>query len=305
VNTKDLNGEVKRLLQSQLENWPLARTNYQGLKSVKVKVISFEGFDVKVQFNAARMISSGAKVDAKSIAERKCFLCTANRPSEQESIENYHYSILVNPFPIFPEHFTIVHHRHLPQQIKPFFSDLLCFAKKLSDYVLFYNGPKCGASAPDHLHFQAGTKEFMPLISDYEILKQKNAICFFKNKTCEVFRLDNYLRTVICIESTDIFSANDFFLGLYADLQGTGLDEPMINIVCSYKSDKWYTYIFPRDHFRPWQYTAEEPDQLLVSPATVEMGGIFITPIESHFEKIHREDVQSVFEQASLKFEIK
>jgi len=244
-------------------------------------------------------------VDTKSIAERKCFLCSTNRPTEQEGIQLEQYSILVNPFPIFPEHFTIVHNQHLPQQIKPFFNDLLSFAEKLSDYVLFYNGPKCGASAPDHLHFQAGTKSFLPLLTDYEKLKQKNTICFFKNTTCEVYLLDNYLRTVICIESNDKFSANDYFLQLYDDLQGTSLEEPMMNIVCNFQDNKWFTFIFPREQFRPWQYHAEEPNQLMVSPATVEMSGVFITPIESHFQKIKGDDIISIFEQISMGYEIK
>jgi ATP adenylyltransferase/5',5'''-P-1,P-4-tetraphosphate phosphorylase II len=299
-----MNESVKQLFESQLVNWPLARTNFEGLKTVKEKTFSFEGFDVKVQFNPARIASSAAKVDAQSIAARKCFLCAANRPPEQEDVSYQQYSILVNPFPIFPEHFTIVHQRHIPQQIKPFFSDLLQLAKEMSDYVLFYNGPECGASAPDHLHFQAGTKNFLPLMKDYQSMKAKNAICFYKNQSCEAFRLDHYLRTVICIESSDVFAANDFFIGLFADLQGTNLNEPMMNIVCDFRDGKWHTFIFPRDKFRPWQYTADEPDKLLVSPATVEMSGVLITPIESHFDKIGEDDVRSILTQSTLTFEI-
>ncbi len=302
--SNNMNDKVKQLFDSQLIHWPLAQNNYAGLKTVRQKSISFEGFDLIVQFNPARIVSSGAKVDGKSIAERKCFLCEANRPAEQEAVLFKQYSILVNPFPIFPEHFTIVHQRHIPQQIKPFFGDFLQLAKEMSDYVLFYNGPACGASAPDHLHFQAGTKDFLPLIKDYHALKTKNALCFYKNNSCEVFRLDNYLRTVICIESSDEFAINDYFIGLYDTLQGTQLNEPMMNIVCDYDQGKWYTFIFPRETFRPWQYSAEVPEKLLVSPATVEMSGVFITPIESHFDKINKEDICSILTQSSMKFDI-
>ena len=302
--SNNMNDKVKQLFDSQLILWPLAQNNYAGLKTVRQKSISFEGFDLIVQFNPARIVSSGAKVDGKSIAERKCFLCEANRPAEQEAVLFKQYSILVNPFPIFPEHFTIVHQRHIPQQIKPFFGDFLQLAKEMSDYVLFYNGPACGASAPDHLHFQAGTKDFLPLIKDYHALKTKNALCFYKNNSCEVFRLDNYLRTVICIESSDEFAINDYFIGLYDTLQGTQLNEPMMNIVCDYDQGKWYTFIFPRETFRPWQYSAEVPEKLLVSPATVEMSGVFITPIESHFDKINKEDICSILTQSSMKFDI-
>ena len=302
--SNNMNDKVKQLFDSQLIHWPLAQNNYAGLKTVRQKSISFEGFDLIVQFNPARIVSSGAKVDGKSIAERKCFLCEANRPAEQEAVLFKQYSILVNPFPIFPEHFTIVHQRHIPQQIKPFFGDFLQLAKEMSDYVLFYNGPACGASAPDHLHFQAGTKDFLPLIKDYHALKTKNALCFYKNNSCEVFRFDNYLRTVICIESSDEFAINDYFIGLYDTLQGTQLNEPMMNIVCDYDQGKWYTFIFPRETFRPWQYSAEVPEKLLVSPATVEMSGVFITPIESHFDKINKEDICSILTQSSMKFDI-
>ena len=304
----NLNNQLKSLLTEQKENWELACTNFAGLKTVRTKSFNFGDFEVKVQFNPARIVSSGAKVDAKTIAERKCFLCTENRPAEQTAVDAGDYLVLVNPFPIFPEHFTIPRKEHVDQQIKPYFADMLELAEALDDYLIFYNGPRCGASAPDHMHFQAGTKDFLPLVNDYKRLKDTHAQLLVESENFQLFNFNNYLRTVYCIESTDVESAKDAFEKLYTHFQQISLPalpkgeraEPMLNIVCTFEDGKWFTFVLPRKTFRPWQYTAEGDHQLLVSPATVEICGIFITPIEAHFEKITKEDVESILEQASL-----
>jgi ATP adenylyltransferase/5',5'''-P-1,P-4-tetraphosphate phosphorylase II len=302
----NLNDDVSNLFYEQISNWELARINYEGLKTVLTKSFSFGDFKVIVQFNPARIISSGAKMDAKTIAERKCFLCAENLPIEQKGIDTGNYTILVNPFPIFPQHFTIPYKEHIDQQIKPYFADMLELAKALDDYIVFYNGPRCGASAPDHMHFQAGTKNFLPLISDYKRLKQTHGKLLEEGVDYQFYELINYNRTVYCIESDTIFSAQNIFENLYSKWQdhsqayskGNG-PEPMMNIVCSFEDGIWHIFLFPRKAFRPWQYTADEKTQILISPATVEMSGILITPIESHFERITKEDVQSIFEQCS------
>jgi len=294
-----LNSKITELLHEQVSNWELARANYAGLKTVRTKSFDFGDFEVKVQFNPARIVSSGAKVDAKTIAERKCFLCAKNRPVAQTSIDAGDYLILVNPFPIFPEHFTIPRKEHVDQQIKTYFADMLELAEALDDYLIFYNGPRCGASAPDHMHFQAGTKDFLPLVNDYKRLKDTHAQLLVESDNFQLFNFNNYLRTVYCIESTDVESAKDAFGKLYIHFVTEENVEPMLNIVSTFEDGKWFTFILPRKSFRPWQYTAEGEQQLLVSPATVEMCGIFITPIEAHFEKITKEDVVSILEQVS------
>jgi len=306
----EVRGSFSSFLDTQLTNWALARNNYDGLKTVKTKSFSFGDFDVKVQFNPARIISSGAKVDAKTIAERKCFLCLENLPAEQKGIDAGNYTVLVNPFPIFPEHFTIPHKQHIEQQILPYFTDMLDLAQLLADYVVFYNGPKCGASAPDHLHFQAGTKDFLPLVNDFKRLKDTHAQLLVESETFQLFNFSHYLRTVYCIQSINKKSAVDAFEKLYKHFASTPTSlptplleergaEPMMNIVCTYEEDKWLTFVLPRANFRPWQYSAEGVAQLLISPATVEMCGIFITPIENHFDKITKEDIVSILEQST------
>ncbi len=291
---------VRGLFNQQLSSWKLAHDNYADLKTVKTKTISFGDFDVKVQFNPARIVSSGAKVDAKSIAERKCFLCAANRPPEQKSVNFGDYEILVNPFPIFPEHFTIPRKEHVDQQIKPYFTDMLELAKALENYLVFYNGPRCGASAPDHMHFQAGTKDFLPLVNDYNRLKDTHTDLLVTTEKMQLFQMKNYARTVYCIESDNIISAKDSFEKLYSYFQTEDEVEPMMNIVCTFENGKWYTFVLPRKAFRPLQYTAEGEQQLLVSPATVEMCGVFISPVENHFERISKEDIESIFKQVTL-----
>lgn len=295
-----INQNVKQLFHEQASNWELARVNFAGLKTVKSKSFSFGGFEVLVQFNPARIVSSGAKIDAKSIAARPCFLCASNRPQQQKTVDFGDYEILVNPFPIFPEHFTIPRKEHVAQQILPYFADMLQLAVAMDDYLVFYNGPECGASAPDHMHFQAGTKDFLPLVNDYKRLKRTHTDLLSDNGKTQVYRLKNYLRTVYAIESVDLESAKHAFESLTLTLSNGEGTEPMLNIVCTYENDHWTVFVIPRKAFRPLQYTAPENEQLLISPATVEMCGVLITPVEAHFERITKNDIESIFEQVSV-----
>lgn len=309
---QNINTKIKELFHEQASNWELARVNFAGLKTVKSKSFSFGDFEVLVQFNPARIVSSGAKTDAKSIAARPCFLCASNRPQQQKTVDFGDYEILVNPFPIFPEHFTIPRKEHVAQQILPFFADMLQLAVAMDDYLVFYNGPQCGASAPDHMHFQAGTKNFLPLVNDYKRLKATHTDLLSDNGETQLYRLKEYLRTVYIIESVGLESAKLTFENLYAQFssplslgRGVGGEvlnatEPMLNIVCTYENDHWTVFVIPRKAFRPLQYTAPENEQLLISPATVEMCGVLITPVEAHFERVTENDIESIFKQVSL-----
>ncbi len=157
------------LLKQQKGGWELLRNGYDSLRSVRSKVFEFDGFQVKVQFNPGRLISTMARVDAVSVRERKCFLCPENLPADQRAIRcEEGYLLLCNPFPIFPEHFTIPTLRHTPQLVRESFGMFLGFTRELgSRYTVLYNGPRCGASAPDHLHFQAGDRSFLPIGLEY------------------------------------------------------------------------------------------------------------------------------------------
>lgn len=295
-----LQEKIQDLFHHQILHWPQARKFYDSLQEVRTRTFSFDGFEVQVQFNPARAASTSAKIDPKSIAERKCFLCAENRPVEQNGIAWGNYTILVNPFPIFPRHFTIPRVEHVDQQIFPFYSDMLALAKELSDFVIFYNGPECGASAPDHMHFQAGDKNYLPLITDYFRLKATHTEVMESGNNYRIVEMKNYLRTVICIESDNEQASLAAFENIYRQLQQHDSKEPLMNIVCCIVNNSWHTFILPRKAFRPWQFNATDEQQLMISPATVEMCGILITPVEKHFEKIEQQDIESIFEQITL-----
>jgi ATP adenylyltransferase/5',5'''-P-1,P-4-tetraphosphate phosphorylase II len=293
-----LNKEVKKLLHEQLNEWDLAKGNYDALQRVQSKDFDFGEFSIRVQFNPARIVSSSAKIDAKTIQERKCFLCPANLPAVQRGVPfGNDYQILVNPFPIFPEHLTIPSFNHEDQLIFNRFEDMLDLAESLDEFTIFYNGPKCGASAPDHVHFQAGNKGFLLLEKDIKKVSKK---IISENNELKIYSLENYLRNVIVIESANKKAVVDAFKQIYSQMSiKEGEKEPMLNIVAWYEDGKWISCIFPRKVHRPKCFFAEGDDNILISPASVDMGGIFITPQEKDFTKITAEDIKAILAEVS------
>lgn len=286
-----MSDKIQHLLKNQLESWETARNNYNALNNIKVKTLSVNGCEFKVQFNPARIVSSGAKVDAKSIQERKCFLCSENRPTEQFGLPfGDHYTILVNPFPIFPKHFTIPEVAHVPQTIISRFGDMLDLAEYMSDYIIFYNGPKCGASAPDHAHFQAGNKGFLPLERNWEK--------HITEKIIDKLSVINYVFPAFLIETDNKAEAVSIFDNIYHSLAiNKGEMEPMMNILAWFENEKWVIAIIPRVKHRPDCYFAEGEDNLLISPASVDLGGVFITPVEKDFEKINEKNIETILQE--------
>ncbi|NDV46996.1 DUF4922 domain-containing protein [Paludibacter sp. 221] len=291
--------DIKRLFHSQVDDWALACQNYDALKRVQTKKFCFGDFSVYVQFNPARMVSSAAKVDEKTIKERKCFLCPANLPAEQKGIPiGRGYQVLVNPFPIFPMHFTVPCLNHLDQLIENRFVDMLDFAKSMDEFIVFYNGPKCGASAPDHMHFQLGSKGFLPVEKDVKNVSRRY---IYQQGGLSLYTLDKYLRNVFVVESSDREQIMQLFSRIYSLLTIKKDDkEPMLNIVTWYESGKWICCIYPREVHRPKAFFAEGDDNILLSPGTVDMGGIFITPQEKDFIKITAEDIQKILKEVSI-----
>ena len=267
-----MNDKVNQLFAEQFSDWELARKNYDLLGQVKIKTLIIDNREYKVQFNPARMISSSAKTDIKSILGRKCFLCAENRPTEQKGIPfKDNYTILINPYPIFPRHLTIPSIEHTPQLIASRFEDMLDLAQQLDDYIVFYNGPKSGASAPDHFHFQAGNKGFLPIEKNYKM----------------------YNATII--ESDNKEEVLNRFIQIYATLPIMPEDEePKMNILVWYEAAKWIVCVFPRKKHRPSCFGTEDDAHFLISPASVDLGGVFITPLEKDFEKITAEDIAGV-----------
>lgn len=295
---------IHDFLNDQLAVWETARDNYAALSRVQVKELTVRGIPYKVQFNPARIVSSGAKVDAKSIRERKCFLCDVNRPAVQRGISFLErYDILVNPFPIFPRHLTIPLKTHLPQKLSDGrISDMLELAYDLPDYTLFYNGPRCGASAPDHFHFQAGNRGFMPIEEEWRKQKAEGRakkICDYKQAS--VWRMDDAPRNTLVIESTYKMDAMSAFAAVYNSMtRNDDEPEPMMNLLAFYEQEAWTLFVFPRAKHRPACYTAEGEAQLLSSPASVDLGGVFILPVEKDFRKITAGDIEQILSEVCL-----
>ncbi len=300
---KQKNNIYRNFLTDQNHTWKLSDDNYRGLDSVEERLFHFDGCVIKVQFNHERMRSSTAKVDQDSIAARKCFLCSENRPEAQNSMNLPHdFLLLVNPFPIFKTHFTIPSIHHTPQRLAGNLEAMFAVARLMEGFQLFYNGPECGASAPDHLHFQAGETGFLPVESEFLSLKQDSNAIFFNSGSTTAWAFDHYLRKMISIETRSQghgFQLLERILSLIGEIQPEKV-EPMVNLLCTFSDGKWILHLFPRKLHRPSQYFSEGKDQLLISPASVDFGGVFITPRREDFDKITAEDIADIFDQVSL-----
>ena len=290
--------KIETLFAEQTQSWKLAKENYEALKKVRHRSFSFDGFDVKVQFNPARIISTSAKTTTAELAKRPCFLCENNRPSEQKKIVWRDYDVLVNPFPIADKHFTIVKQMHQPQRINLVMEDFVDLATQLTGYAVFYNGPRCGASAPDHAHFQAGNKGFLPIEKDWRT-QIAGKVAGYEQAT--LWYLNDAPRATLVIESTSKENAVHLFDIIYRSLTvKPGEEEPMMNVLALYEDEKWVVFVFPREKHRPTCYTAEGEANLLSSPASVDLGGVFITPVEKDFLKITAEDVAQILSEVCV-----
>lgn len=298
---KDYSQKVRDLFDSQLKEWSLARDNYRQLDNVRVRKISFGGYDIAVQFNPGRITSSAAKVDARSIEARPCFLCAKNRPPEQDGVSfGNDYQILINPFPIFRRHLTIVCERHSSQRISGSFQDMLNLAKSLPEFVVFYNGPQCGASAPDHMHFQAGNRGFLPVeqdISNPRLCKKAASA-----GTVELWLWEGYGRGMMTLKGAESEAIASVFERIYERFALTQPErpEPMLNILAYYGSGTWTVHTIPRKVHRPACYFAEGNEKILLSPASVDIGGVFITPREEDFNKITAADITGIFSEVCM-----
>jgi len=290
--------KIDELFSTQLRDWELAKVNYGQLEKVRTRKIDFGTFEVFVQFNPERIRSSAAKVDSKSIGARPCFLCEKNRLPEQRGVrfEN-RLTILVNPFPIFSRHLTIPSELHTDQRIRNNFDTMLSLAKALSSFIIFYNGPQCGASAPDHFHFQAGNQGFIPIEKDFR--NRKHSVPLSIESGIEIWQWIRYLRGIITLKGDDrkkLVKAFDRFLDRLSEVQ-SDKPEPMLNILAGYSSSEWLIHIMPRKQHRPFQFFAAGSDQIVLSPAAVDLGGVIVTPREEDFNKITRSDVEDIFGQ--------
>lgn len=293
--------KVDALIKQQLSEWPLAKNNYKGLQKVITReMVVNNQFVLKIQFNPERLRSSAAKVDDQSVKARKCFLCPTHLPAEQKGIETLNdYLILINPYPIFSRHLTIPLKQHLDQRIEGRFGEMLLLAEQLPDFVVFYNGPQCGASAPDHFHFQAGNKGFMPIEQE---LSQLAAVTLRQTPECRIEAIDNYLRKALIMTGSDKDILEQWFQEIFELLKDLipSNPEPMLNILTLWTGNEWQVIIFPRKKHRPDQFYLEGDDQILLSPASVDFGGVLITPREADYYKLNEAIITDIFKQVTL-----
>ena len=305
IDENNFSEALRRLFDIQKEEWSMLATGFKSLATIKSKSFQFNGFKLKAQFNAGRIISTSAKVDPKSISERKCFLCVENLPEEQKGLlYDNKYILLCNPFPIFPTHFTLTYKEHQPQRILDTFTDMLDLSKDISKYyTVIYNGPRCGASAPDHLHFQAGNKFFMPIDDEFQQIKNEYGQEIFEDENLSVFAIDDGLRKFISIESIDkelIEKTFNKFYQTYSGLTNEEL-EPMMNLVSFYEEEYgWRIIIFLRAKHRPAVFFAEGNEKMLVSPAAIDLGGVCIFPREEDFKKITKDQIEDIFKEVFI-----
>lgn len=293
---------ISRFFNRQLEMWEDARHRFRDLKHVEVRQLSDQ---LKVQFNPARIVSTGAKIDKHTLGERPCFLCERNRPKEQMTKQiDDHFQLLVNPFPILPVHFTIPATKHQPQSIYRHYGEMHRLLSLHSELMVFYNGPKCGASAPDHLHFQAGTSGVLPLQTNWQRLSRNLTDVISLTDEEKISVLRDFLVPAFVIISKSEDSDEELFHRLYRSMPMRGDEsEPMMNIIAWRKGDEFISVVIPREKHRPDTYFAEGEAQMMVSPGALDMAGLIITPREEDFNKLNLDKATALLRECGISAE--
>lgn len=295
------NEDLQQLHDSQMQVFKLARQNFEGLQQVVYRDIPFGAFSIRLQYNPARMLSTNARIDPATLKSRPCFLCKEHLPDGQQGIAyGDHYHLFVNPYPIFDHHFTVPAKAHIPQLIGPHFEALLNLAFDFPGYTTFYNGPECGASAPDHFHFQMVPRYLMPLEKDVQSALLRKTIN--RQDYYSISVLENYIREVIVIQASDLQLLSGLFTSVQ-NLIGKIIpfeDEPMINLLAWFENCQWTLCIFPRKLRRPRQFFAEGEEKILFSPGCVDMAGVIIAPRKEDFDRYSAPLLTDLFGQVTI-----
>ena len=294
------------LLSEQKKVWLDLLKGYESLKDLRERNISCSGFSVRLQHNPGRIKSSTADVTQKNANDRRCFLCLNHLPEEQKGIlYRNEYLILCNPMPILTAHLTVSHVDHRRQAIAEHFDAFLQLMVDLgSGWTVLYNGPKCGASAPDHLHFQAAPSGQMQIEKD--IREQKRLVLTKQVRGVLLYRVRGLGREVMILEGEDPVAVGAAFNGFLNALKKSLLldEEPMMNIVGFYEKGRWRLVIFPRRKHRPDAFFKEGNDRVVVSPGVIDMAGVLVTPVERDFERLDAAAVEGIYREVSLEGKI-
>lgn len=291
-----MDNQIDKFVKDQLSVWPLAAENYRSLKKAGSKVLSIGGLPVTVQLNPCRRISSEASLDKESINRRPCFLCPENRPAEQTNIEfegrkGRRYRVTLNPYPIFPSHLVISSFEHTPQSIWHRYQDLLDFVRENNEYLGFYNGPESGASAPDHMHFQACPQGLTPLqnrVDELLAAGDDKTLDYLTNvKEARLFHLNEYARGVFVLcGATAKSTAKLFYRLLDCAPVPDGSSEPKMNIIAWCHEGEYRTAVIFRERHRPHNYSSSGADHLAMSPGCADLAGVYVTTREEDFDKL-------------------
>ena len=299
--------DIRKFIKDQLSVWPLAAANFRSLKNAEYKYMEVGGLQVVLQMNPCRITSSTAEIDEASIAARPCFLCPANRPKEQfhvkyEGKKHRSYNIQVNPYPIFKDHLVVARDQHIPQSIWHHFPDMLLFTKMYQDFTVFYNGPVSGASAPDHLHFQACPNGILPLelAADKALDSAENELESVQD--ARLYKFNGFTRGVYILKATTQKSmAKLFYRLLECSPRMEGESEPRFNLYSWYKNGEFRTAVVLRSNLRSHHYYSDDPEEhLTMSPGAADMAGYFIVPREEDFRKINAAQLRQMVDEVSV-----
>ena len=291
---------LRRFFNRQLDIWETARWNYRDVQNVVTKQLGM----LSSQFNPARIVSTGAKIDSKSLAARPCFLCKENRPKEQmrhiikDTKGNGVLELLVNPYPILPMHFTLPSLKHEPQAILQNYSEIHRLLRCYPELMVFYNGPLCGASAPDHLHLQAGTSGIVPLQRMWQRLSRSLTPVVTTDDGEGISLITEYACPAFVIRSRHTETDKKLFRRLYRAMQ-EGDSEPMMNIIGWRDAEDYLTVVIPRSQHRPKCYSVKN-DGLMISPGAIDMAGLIITPRESDFNALTPEIAEGILQEVGI-----
>jgi len=281
-----MTNEIELLFQNQIQSWPRLARGIDGLSRAQTRSVQIDWFEVFIRHIPHRVASTTAAVDPQSISKRPCFLCPANLDPEERGIPfGKNYTVYFNPFPIVDRHLTIVHRDHVSQHIAGEFGSMLDLAEALPGYFVIYNGPECGASAPDHMHFQAGLRTLFPIEKDTAGMTG--------------IVVPNYARNLLLFRDSDrsrLIEKVDRAIELLAIVTGKR-PEALINIAAFHYERQWTVCLFPRAKHRPDVYHTGE---LTVSPASIDLCGIFVAPFEKDFLRISGDDIAAIFREVTL-----
>lgn len=300
---------IHKFVGDQLSRWALACDNFRLLKNVEVKETEVGGLKVRLQFNPARIVSSAAKLSKDDIAARRCFLCRENRPQEQimlkfEGRKGKKYDILVNPYPIFPDHLVIAESKHTDQSIWHRYIDMLDLARKYIGYTFFYNGPKSGASAPDHHHFQGAPNGLMPLENDVnECISRDDQVLEYVTSVqdASLYHYDKFTTGVFVIRAETSKSAAKLFYRLLDCVDvPEGEPEPLFNLFSWWTNGEFRSIVIFRSSHRSHHYFSDGPDHLTMSPGCADMAGCFIVPVREEYDKITSELLSEMVKEVSV-----